>query len=96
MTSVSASPAREADLSDVLRLIGMGSRSAFATLYDQMAPIVYGIAWSLLADPAVAERATEEVFLALWREAPRRERDHQDAAQWVVSITHRTVARHRS
>lgn len=44
--------------------------AAFVMLYDRHAPLVFGAAMHLLADPLAAERAVEATFLSLWREGP--------------------------
>ena len=46
-----------------------GEERALADLYDRHSAALYGLARSILADPADAEEVVEEVFVRLW-EAP--------------------------
>lgn len=43
-----------------------GDKSAFATLYDRNAALVYGICNRILRDPAQAEDVTQTVFTTIW------------------------------
>ena len=46
-----------------------GDEALLASLYDSTNPIVYGLALSILGDPASAEDVTMEVYLQVWRTA---------------------------
>lgn len=54
----------------VVRAIALGDVAGLAQAYDRHAPMVYGLARRLWAEPD-ADRVTEEVFLELWA-APSR------------------------
>lgn len=95
MDSRESPSARSADPGVLLRQIGAGSVSAFAAFYDEFAPGVHAVTMTVLTDPEVAERATEAVFLRVWRCAPRFRTDRQTPMVWVLSITFRELARDR-
>lgn len=48
---------------------GHGDVVAFAELYDDTAPAVFGLVRSIVPDPAQAERTTLAVYREVWREA---------------------------
>lgn len=68
---------------------GSGDEGAFARVYDALAPRVYGLARRVLVDPAQAEEVTQEVFVEVWRTAPRFDPERGSAAGWVTTIAHR-------
>jgi RNA polymerase sigma-70 factor (ECF subfamily) len=83
-------PAHDGEpLATLMRLVGRGDREAFAELYDAIAARVHGTVLRVVRDPAQAEEVTQEVFLELWRIAPRYERSRGSVAAWVATIAHR-------
>jgi len=77
------------DLAALLRLSARGDEAAFATLYDAMAPRVYGLLLRVVRDPAQAEEVTQEAFLEVWRTASRFDASRGSAVAWILTITHR-------
>ncbi len=69
--------------------IAKGDEAAFAELYDQLAPTLYGIVLRVVRDPAQSEEVTQEVFVALWRQAPRFDAARGEVRGWAVTIAHR-------
>ncbi len=55
----------------LLALSAGGDREAFALLLDRHQDFVYGLARRYLGSRPLAEETTQEVFLRLWRAAPR-------------------------
>ena len=72
-----------------LEAAGRGDQQAFGQLYDAMANRVYGIILRVLKDPAQAEEVAQEVFVEVWRLAPRYDQSRGSAASWMSTIAHR-------
>ncbi len=68
---------------------GRGNEAAFAALYDTVAPMVFGIIRRVIRDQAMSEEVTKEVFVELWRIAPRFEPGKGSAQSWIATIAHR-------
>ena len=60
-----------ADPGALIGRVAKGDKRAFAELYDELAPTVYGIVQRVVRDPAQSEEITREVFVELWRHAAR-------------------------
>ena len=76
-------------LDDLLLLVARGNREAFAALYDQVVPTVFGIARRVLRDPAQAEEVAQEVMLEVWRLAARYDGERGTAMSWITTMAHR-------
>lgn len=68
---------------------GLGDEAAFARLYDVLAPLLFGIVLRVLRDPARAEEVTQEVFVEVWRLAPRYDASRGTVRSWAATIAHR-------
>lgn len=66
-----------------------GDESAFAGLYDLLVPIVFGVVARVVRDPSMAEEVTQEVFVELWRTAPRYDESRGSVRTWATTIAHR-------
>ena len=92
MSTVTVPATCQADAGALLSQAGTGSTEAFATLYDLVAPLVHGLSIAALLDPATAERATEAVFLQLWRQAPRYRPDQHEPIPWILALAYQVLA----
>ena len=85
----SSMPGAAVDLGDLLVRTGRGDESAFADLYDALSAAVYGMARRVVRDPSRAEEVAQEVFIQVWRTAPRFDPQRGSAKSWVLTMAHR-------
>lgn len=74
---------------DLLARIAGGDREAFAELYDQVAPRIFGLIRRVLVDQAQSEEVTQEVFLEIWQTASRYAPTKGSALTWMLTMSHR-------
>ena len=77
------------DLAELFARVARQDRAAFSELYDQLSPLVYGLALRTTKAPALAEEVTQEVFLQVWRQADRFDPSRGSAKSWVATLAHR-------
>jgi RNA polymerase sigma-70 factor (ECF subfamily) len=83
-------PQEPRDLHSMLLVrAGLGDETAFAQLYDLLAPLLHGIVLRVLRDPSRAEEVTQEVFVEVWRLAPRYDPERGTVRSWAATIAHR-------
>jgi RNA polymerase sigma-70 factor (ECF subfamily) len=73
----------------LMQRVQQGDQQAFAALYDQLAPAVYGTVLRVVRDPAMSEEVTQEVFVELWRTAGRFDGTRATASTWAVTMARR-------
>jgi RNA polymerase sigma-70 factor (ECF subfamily) len=78
-----------ARLSAQIDRVANGDQAAFAALYDELAPLVFGIVKRVVRDGAHAEEVTQEVFVDLWRLAARFDAGRGNVKTWAATIAHR-------
>jgi RNA polymerase sigma factor (sigma-70 family) len=80
-----------AHLSDeaLVLMAARSEESALAELYDRYGRAAYGLALRVLRDPALAEDAVQEAFLALWRTAAKFVPERSKASTWILTLVHR-------
>jgi len=85
-------PARNlAHLSDeaLLALCSRADENALGELYDRYGRVAYGLALRIVRDPALAEGAVQEAFLAVWRSAGSFLAEHGKPSTWILTLVHR-------
>lgn len=68
---------------------GRGDDAAFELFYDLTAAMVHGIVLRVVRNPSIAEEITQEVFVEIWRLAPRYDPTRGSARSWAATIAHR-------
>lgn len=68
---------------------GRGDQTAFADLYDEIAPMVNGVVRKVVRDPSISDEVTQEVFVELWRLAARFDGSKGSARSWAATLAHR-------
>jgi RNA polymerase sigma-70 factor (ECF subfamily) len=76
-------------LGALLNRAGRGDQSAFAELYDSLAPLLYGVVLKVVRDPSLSEEVTQEAFIELWRLAPRYDDSRGSVRAWASTLAHR-------
>lgn len=84
------SATRDERLKQLLRTIAAGDETAFAQLYDDVSPRVFGLARRVAGgSSSLAEDITQEVMVEIWRTAPRFDGARGSAIGWILMLTHR-------
>jgi RNA polymerase sigma-70 factor, ECF subfamily len=73
----------------LLAAVARGDQSAFAALYDRVAPLVHGVVRRVVRDPAQSEEVTQEVLVEFGRTAVRFDPDRGSARAWILTMAHR-------
>jgi RNA polymerase sigma-70 factor, ECF subfamily len=83
---------RAAHLVDLVQQVGRGDSGAFANLYDETSPSVYGIALSMVRSPQLANSLIKEVYTEAWQRAARYDPSEGNVLAWLMSMAHRHFA----
>ncbi len=86
MTAPGHAPHWDAQLQ---RRLARGEETALGELYDQLSPLVHGLAGRILADQAAAEQLTREVFAHLWTHPEAFDPGQGSLRSWLGALTHR-------
>ncbi|HEU0204792.1 MAG TPA: sigma-70 family RNA polymerase sigma factor [Burkholderiaceae bacterium] len=70
-----------------LRAIAGRDQRAFEKLYDATLARVFALARRICVDPALAEEVVEDVYVQVWREAPRFDASRGVPLAWLLMIT---------
>jgi RNA polymerase sigma-70 factor (ECF subfamily) len=76
-------------LVSLLKRAGRGDQQAFGDLYDELSPLVYGVALKVVRDPSQSEEVAQEVFVELWRLATRYDASRGSVRAWASTVAHR-------
>ena len=74
---------------ELLAAIARGDERALAELYDRLGRVAYGLALRVLRDPALAQDAVQDAFLAAWRTAAAFDPERGRAQTWLLTLVHR-------
>jgi RNA polymerase sigma-70 factor (ECF subfamily) len=66
-----------------------GDQAAFAELYQLTTRRVYGIVLKVLRSPDHAEEVTQEVYVEVWKQAPRYAAEKGSVLTWLAVMAHR-------
>jgi len=86
-----AVPAGFVHLSDeaLVAQIARGDELALGAFYDRFGRVVYSLAFRVVRNVQLAEEATQEAFLAVWRTADEYRASRGSARAWLLTIAHR-------
>jgi RNA polymerase sigma-70 factor (ECF subfamily) len=86
MTAQNVATVTHQDDVPLLRLAQQGDVRAYQCLYDMYVKRVYSLAYRLTADAAMAEDATQEVFIQVWQKLGNFKHNSQFST-WLYSVT---------
>lgn len=69
--------------------VALRDETAFARVYDMLAPRAFGLVLQTVTDPPQAEGVLQDVFLEVWRAAPQYAQTGQTGREWVLAIAQR-------
>lgn len=78
--------AREAAWCGYLTKCVTGDQSALGLLFDESSPYVYGVALSILRDPADADEVTLDVYSQVWRSAGMYSSKRGSVVAWLLTL----------
>jgi RNA polymerase sigma-70 factor, ECF subfamily len=74
-------------LDDLLSRVAYGDEAAFAEVYDQVAGLVYSLAFAITENAARSEEVTADVLAEVWRTAARYSPAAGSVPAWVMTMT---------
>jgi len=77
------------ELTTLFERVQHGDQTAFAEIYDAVAPMVFAAVSRVLRDPAMSEEVTQEVFVEVWTHAARFDPEKSSVSTWAVTIGRR-------
>ncbi|MFC5663598.1 sigma-70 family RNA polymerase sigma factor [Kitasatospora misakiensis] len=86
MASTDGAPRRDEQLQ---RRLARGEETALGELYDQLAPMVHGLAGRILADQTAATQLTREIFAHVWEHPESFDPSCGSLRSWLGALTHR-------
>jgi len=75
----------------LIQLIAQGEKEALEELYARYSTSVYSLARFMLRHEALAEEASQDVFLNIWLKASSYNPDRGDPRAWIMSVAHHRV-----
>lgn len=70
----------------LMHAVAMRDEAAFAVLYDRYVDLVYSASLRVLADPQLAEDATQDIFVRLWRRPEAFVAARGRFVSWLMSV----------
>jgi RNA polymerase sigma-70 factor, ECF subfamily len=71
---------------ELIHRIAKGDQVAFATLYDRLSPMLYGMALRMMNDATEAEDVLQDGFVYIWQRASTFDASRGSAISWAVMI----------
>ena len=69
----------------------MGDKEALEELYSRYSTSVFSLARYMLRQEALAEEATQDIFLNIWLKAGSYRTDRGEPRAWIMSVAHHKV-----
>jgi len=82
---------RELQDEELIGRLVRGEKDALEALYTKYATSVYSLAMFMLKQQALAEEATQDIFLNIWLKASSYKPDRGNLRTWIMSVAHHKV-----
>lgn len=76
---------------NIIELIQNRHPNAIAQLYDAYGSSVYGVILRIVSSQELAEQATQDTFLKVWRYGPKYDRSKGTLFTWLINIARNTA-----
>jgi RNA polymerase sigma-70 factor (ECF subfamily) len=82
---------QELDDRQLIRQTSLGVKEALEELYHRYATPVFSLARFMLRHEALAEEATQDIFLNIWLKSSSYKADRGEPKAWIMSVAHHKV-----
>ena len=82
---------REPEDRQLIHRIALQDKDALEALYGKYVTPVYSLAMFMLKQEALAEEATQEIFLNIWLKASSFKAERGEPRSWIMSVAHHKV-----
>lgn len=82
---------QELDDHQLMHRVAMVEKEALEALYDRYASSVYSLAMFMLKQEALAQEATQDIFLNIWLKASTYKPDRGEPRAWIMSVAHHKI-----
>ena len=86
LSPMSANTLTDADVTDIITRCARGDRAALKQLFDAETPRMIGVAERILRRRALAEEATQDTFVQIWRRAASFDATLGSGRTWLYTI----------
>lgn len=82
---------QELDDHQLINHVAMAEKQALEALYTRYASSVYSLAMFMLKQEALAQEATQDIFLNIWLKASSYKADRGEPKAWIMSVAHHKI-----
>ncbi len=75
----------------LIRRVSQVDKDALEALYTRYQTPVYSLAMYMLKQPALAEEATQDIFLNIWLKASSFNSERGQPKSWIMSVAHHKI-----
>jgi len=76
-------------LQALVERVACGDAEAFAELYDEISPLVFGVALRVVRDDAIAQEVAQETLVTVWKKASAYDPSQASVRGWAATLAHR-------
>jgi RNA polymerase sigma-70 factor, ECF subfamily len=91
MRSPSVAEYQELEDRQLIQRIALGEKEALEELYSRYSTSVYSLARFMLRQEALAEEASQDIFLNIWLKASSYKPERGEPRAWIMSVAHHKV-----